>query len=66
MLSKQRAFEVTLIEAVCPIAISVTATDGTTTGDTALKDQWDEGERLAKSLLTQKIPDSTLMCIHSK
>lgn len=28
--------------------------------------QWNKNERLAKPLLTQKIPDSTLMCIHSK
>ncbi|KIM45005.1 hypothetical protein M413DRAFT_25393 [Hebeloma cylindrosporum] len=28
--------------------------------------QWDKNERLAKSLLTQKIPDSTLMRIHLK
>src|SRR6266567_2890516 len=28
--------------------------------------QWDKNKRSAKSLLIQKIPDSTLMCIHSK
>ena len=28
--------------------------------------QWDKDERSAKSLLTQKIPDSTLMRIHTK
>ena len=28
--------------------------------------QWDKNERSAKSLLTQKIPDSTLMRIHSR
>src|SRR6266699_3491917 len=28
--------------------------------------QWDKNERSAKSLLTQKIPDSTLMRVHSK
>ena len=28
--------------------------------------QWDKNERFAKSLLTQKIPDSTLMRVHSK
>ena len=28
--------------------------------------QWDKNEQSAKSLLTQKIPDSTLMRIHSK
>jgi hypothetical protein len=53
----------------------VTATDGTTTGGTEIipaadlvksQDQWDKDERSAKSLLTQKIPDSTLMRIHMK
>ena len=52
------------------VAISVTATDGTVTTstavDTAAVDQWDKDERSAKSLLTQKIPDSTLMRIHAK
>ncbi|KIJ22359.1 hypothetical protein M422DRAFT_107291, partial [Sphaerobolus stellatus SS14] len=28
--------------------------------------QWEKNERSSKSLLTQKIPDSTLMKIHSK
>ena len=28
--------------------------------------QWDKNERSAKSLLTQKIPDSTMMRVHSK
>ena len=37
-----------------------------TTEDTASVDQWDKDERSAKSLLTQKIPDSTLMHINSK
>ena len=46
-----------------PIAISITAPDGTTTMDTALVDQWEKDERSAKSLLNQKIPDSTLMHI---
>jgi hypothetical protein len=27
---------------------------------------WDKDEMSAKSLLTQKIPDSTLMCVHGK
>ena len=53
----------------------VTATDGSTSGgnsiipDTELaasQSQWDKDERSAKSLLTQKIPDSTLMHIHTK
>ena len=34
--------------------------------ETAAKNQWDKDERSAKSLLTQKIPDSTLMRVHSK
>jgi hypothetical protein len=49
-----------------PIAVSVTATDGTTAVDTVLIDQWDRNERSAKSLLTQKISDSTLMCVHTR
>ena len=46
----------------------VTATDGTTAtvNDTSAREQWDKDEQSAKSLLTQKIPDSTLMCIHTK
>ena len=32
----------------------------------AAQSQWDKDERSAKSLLTQKIPDSTLIRIHSK
>ena len=53
----------------------ITDTDGTTTGGTpiippdelaASQYQWDKDEHSAKSLLTQKIPDSTLMCIHTK
>ena len=53
----------------------VTADDGTTSGGTPVtpanelttsQNQWDKDERSAKSLLTQKIPDSTLMCIHTK
>ena len=51
---------------LCPVAISITAPDGTTTMDTALVDQWEKDERSAKSLLNQKIPDSTLMRIRSK
>ena len=53
----------------------VTAADGTTTGGAEVipaadlvtsQHQWDKDERSAKSLLTQKIPDSTLMRIHTK
>ena len=53
----------------------VTAVDGTATGGTkiipadkltALQRQWDKDEHSAKSLLTQKLPDSTLMRIHTK
>jgi hypothetical protein len=53
----------------------VTETDGTTSGGTGIipvdelsksQNQWDKDERSAKSLLTQKIPDSTLMRIHTK
>src|SRR6266571_5016771 len=32
----------------------------------AAKNQWEKDKRSAKSLLTQKIPDSTLMRVHSK
>src|SRR5882762_610110 len=32
----------------------------------AAKTQWEKDERLSKSLLTQKLPDSTLVMIHSK
>ena len=55
--------------------VVVTAADGTQTGGTEVipaadlvksQDQWDKDERSAKSLLTQKIPDSTLMRIHTK
>ena len=51
---------------------SVTGTDGVTTitplSDTEIAaiDKWDKDERSAKSLLTQKIPDSTLMRVHNK
>src|SRR6202789_1995850 len=50
------------------VAISVTTTDGATSTavDAAAADQWDKDERSAKSLLTQKIPDSTLMRVHTK
>jgi hypothetical protein len=57
--------------------VTVTATEGTTSlsGGTEIipadelsksQHQWDKDERSAKSLLTQKIPDSTLMRIHAK
>src|SRR6266545_3302098 len=36
------------------------------TDETAAKTQWERNERSAKSLLTQKIPDSTLMRVHLK
>jgi hypothetical protein len=57
-----------------PLAAPVTVTDAdgnmTTTppSDAAIAavDKWDKDERSAKSLLTQKIPDSTLMRIHNK
>ena len=51
---------------LCPVAISINAPNGTTTMDTAPVDQWEKDEHLAKSLLNQKIPDSTLMHIQSK
>jgi hypothetical protein len=37
-----------------------------TAAETAAKSQWEKDERSAKSLLTQKLPDSTLMRIHMK
>jgi len=37
-----------------------------TEAETAVEAQWVKDERSAKSLLTQKIPDGTLMCIHTK
>jgi hypothetical protein len=54
------------------VPVSVTGVDGVTTttplNDTQLAaiDKWDKDERSAKSLLTQKIPDSTLMRVHTK
>ena len=53
----------------------VTASDGAKTGGdditpadelAKLQLQWDKDKRSAKSLLTQKIPNSTLMHIHTK
>ena len=52
--------------APCPIATSVTASDGTKTTNNSPVEQWNKDERLAKSLLTQKIPDSALMKIQNK
>ena len=46
-----------------------TASNGTIIPDSKLaasQTQWDKDKRSAISLLTQKIPDSTLMCIHTK
>jgi len=37
-----------------------------TADETAAKNQWEKNEWSAKSLLTQKIPDLTLMRVHSK
>ena len=37
-----------------------------TSKEIAAKDQWEKDERSAKSLLTQKLPDSTLMKVHTK
>ena len=54
------------------VPVSVTDSDGNTTTraltetELAAIEKWDKDERLAKSLLTQKIPDSTLMRIHNK
>jgi hypothetical protein len=36
-----------------------------TAAEIAAKSQWDKDERSAKTLLTQKLPDSTVMQIHS-
>ena len=51
--------------------VSVTAPDGVVTStpsttDLAMAEKWDKDELSAKSLLTQKIPDSTLMRVHNK
>jgi hypothetical protein len=37
-----------------------------TAAETAAKGQWEKGECSAKLLLTQKLPDSTLMKVHTK
>ena len=53
-----------------PSTSATTETSATTTSPTAEElaviAQWDKDERSAKSLLTQKIPDSTLMRICNK
>ena len=50
------------------VAVTITAADGTTSVpiETTEADKWDKDKKSAKSLLTQKIPDSTLMRIHTK
>ena len=54
------------------VAVRVTGNDGTVTitppsdAEIAAIDKWDKDERSAKSLLTKKIPDSTLMHVHNK
>ena len=47
-------------------AVTPTPAVVVSTEDLAAQRQWDKNERSAKSLLTQKIPDSTLMQIHLK
>ncbi|CAA7268571.1 unnamed protein product [Cyclocybe aegerita] len=47
-----------------PPTIGATATP--TAAEIAAMEKWDKDERAAKSLLTQRIPDSMLMRIHSK
>ena len=37
-----------------------------TAAEIAAKSEWDKDERSAKTLLTQRLPDSTVMEIHSK
>ena len=41
-------------------------TSDSSTADIAAKNQWEKDERSAKTLLTQRLPDSTVMEIHSK
>ena len=54
------------------VPVSVTDSDGNVTTraltdtEKAAVEKWDKDERSAKSLLTQKIPDSTLMRVHNK
>jgi len=73
MLSMQKTFGAILI-APAPVPfcchLYITADDSTTTGPTAdevaAEAQWQKDKQLARSLLTQKIPDDTLLCIHAK
>jgi hypothetical protein len=44
----------------------IPASDAPTSNEIISMSQWDKDERSAKSLLTQKIPDSTLMRVHTK
>lgn len=46
-----------------PIAVNPAAPTAT---ETAAIAQWDKDERSAKSLLTQKLPDSTVVMVHGK
>src|ERR1700678_372785 len=54
------------------VPVSETGTDGIVTisplsdAEIAAVDKWDKDKRSAKSLLTQKISDSTLMRVHNK
>ena len=54
------------------VPTSVTSSDGVVTttplsdAEIAAVDKWDKDELSAKSLLTQKIPNSTLMHVHNK
>src|SRR5271168_2816069 len=41
-------------------------TSASSTAEIAAKTQWEKDERSAKTLLTQRLPDSTVMEIHSK
>ena len=47
----------------CPVAANASAPTET---ETAKINQWKKDERSAKSLLTQKLPDSTVMRVYSK
>ena len=40
--------------------------ESSTAAETAAKNQWDKDKRSAKALLTQRLPDSIVMEIHSK
>ena len=43
-----------------------TVSNPPTEAESAAKTQWEKDERSSKSLLTQKLPDSTMVLIHSK